>query len=86
MKVIIAIRDIKADAFGNPMFVRSKGEAMRMFTDEVNRADQDNALYRHPEDFELYILGTYDDEKGDFQITPKEQITTGGSVAVRNDK
>jgi len=63
---IIAIRDIKADCYGQPNFVASIGAAIRSFGDECQREDQNNMLWKHPEDFELYHLGEYDDSCGEF--------------------
>lgn len=62
IQIIVAVRDAKADSFGRPFFVPTVGLGVRSFQDEVNRAAEDNAFYRHPEDFALYELGTYDDE------------------------
>ena len=45
MKLIIcSVRDSAADAFGRPYFVPSQGVALRAFTDEVNRENDDNPL------------------------------------------
>jgi hypothetical protein len=59
--VIVSVRDSAADAFGRPYFVPSVGMALRSFTDEVNRASDDNPLNKHKKDFALYELGEYDD-------------------------
>jgi hypothetical protein len=62
MKLIIcSVRDSAADAFGRPYFVTSQGVALRAFTDEVNRENDDNPLHKHRKDFALYELGEYDD-------------------------
>lgn len=62
IQIVVAVRDAKADCFGRPFFVPTVGLGVRSFQDEVNRAAEDNPFYRHPEDFALYELGTYDDE------------------------
>lgn len=67
MKIqIFAVRDSALKAFAQPMFMPTIGVALRMFTDEVNRQDPNNALNKHPEDYELYHLGEFDDELGQF--------------------
>lgn len=58
--VVCCVRDVRASTYGNPFFVPSVGAAERQFADEINRAAEDNLLYKHPEDFELYELGSYD--------------------------
>jgi hypothetical protein len=71
--VVVSIKDTAADAFGRPAFVATEGVAIRQFQDEVNRAAEDNQLYRHPDDFHLYYLGLFDDVTGKFELleTPK---------------
>lgn len=64
--VVVSVRDVAAKAYGRPMFVASVGQAIRSFQDEINRQSQDNVMYMHPEDFELFELGTFDEENGQF--------------------
>ena len=62
---IIAVRDREVDAFNRPIFVNSIGQATRMFRDEINRVSiqgNDNIMYQHPDDFDLYELGEWDEE------------------------
>jgi len=61
---LCSVKDRAADAFGRPMFVRSIGEAIRSFSDEVNRAAEDNQLFNHSDDFDLFELGEFDDNTG----------------------
>lgn len=63
---ICAVKDMALDAYAPPMFVPHVNIAIRSFTDEVNRADQQNQLYRHPDDFLLYHMGNYDTDNGKF--------------------
>lgn len=61
----VAVYDQGVQAFMRPWFVRTKGEAIRIFTDETNRkGGENNALSTHPEDYSLYFLGTWDDTSG----------------------
>lgn len=64
MKPIYAVKDLAVQAFGTPFFVRAKGEALRSFQDEANRRDSDSAIAKHPEDYELYRIGDFDDQTG----------------------
>lgn len=80
--VMVAIYDAKVEAFSRPQFVRSRGEALRSFTDEVNRVAADNPLNAHPEDFALYYLGLYADEAGGFEI-PDKPVKLQDAVTVR---
>ena len=55
------VLDRVAETYGKPMFMPNAALAIRAFTDEINNAHPDNPLYNHPEDFDLYELGEYDD-------------------------
>lgn len=61
---IFAIRDTAVNSFMVPMFFPSEGAARRAFADEVNRVDAQNLLNKHPEHFQLYALGEYNDDDG----------------------
>jgi len=70
---VIAVKDLAAQTFGQPFFAKHPNEAIRSFSDEVNRqpvADPNtgltaiNNLYSHSHDFELYELGFFDDRTG----------------------
>jgi len=81
---IIAIRDRKANAFNRPMALPSIGQAIRSFQDEINREDNNNDLWKHPGDFDLYLLGTWDDETGQFENSEvPNQIAIGEELKYR---
>lgn len=61
---IVAVRDKKCDCFSRPFVAQTPAAAIRSFSDEVNRQDQNNEYYKHPEDYALYELGEYNDADG----------------------
>jgi len=63
---VVSVKDRAADVFNRPFFVPHRNVAIRDFTDEVNRVAGDNQLNKHPDDFDLYLLGEFDDSKGSF--------------------
>ena len=63
---VVCVKDRAADVFNRPFFVPHRNVAIRDFTDEVNRVAGDNQLNKHPDDFDLYLLGEFDDSKGAF--------------------
>lgn len=83
--VICCIKDTAADAFNIPIFLRSTGVAIRTFTDEINRAADENALYKHPDDHDLYLLGQYDQDTGEFIIEKPRLLARGKDVAQRSE-
>lgn len=68
-KTIFAVLDAASGAFGNPWVVPHIGVALRAFTDEVNNPDTGD-LFRHPQDFALYEIGSYDDISGTITALP----------------
>ncbi len=72
--VIVSIKDTAADAFGRPAYVASEGVAVRQFQDEVNRASEDNQLYKHPDDFHMFYLGLFDDATGAFELLESPKL------------
>ena len=75
---ICSVKDRAADAFGRPMFVTSTGVAIRSFSDELNRSDADNQLYNHPDDFDLYEFGVFDDNTGLFDLYDQPKLLSLG--------
>lgn len=69
--ILVAVKDLAQNAFMAPASVRHTGQAIRGFVDEVNRKDQTNQCYMHPGDFELWQLGTFDDESGQLDTAPE---------------
>lgn len=79
---IFCVKDRAIDAYGNPMFMQTKGQAVRTFTDEVNRENKESNLYLHPDDFDLYFLGTYDSQSGSFVTGAPELVCRGKDVSL----
>jgi hypothetical protein len=85
MKLIICtVKDRAADAYGRPMFVPSTGVAIRSFSDEINRNNADNQLYNHPDDFDLYELGEFDDNSGLFALHEQPKLLSLGKQVKLN--
>lgn len=75
---VLSVKDNAAQTFGRPFFVPSTGSAIRSFSDEVNRAADDNQLYKHPEDFDLYHVGTFNDETCEFDLLAFPKVLARG--------
>lgn len=65
---LVTIRDSVASVFRAPAAVANVAGFLRSLGDEVNRAAPDNDFYKHPEDFEVFLLGEYDDETAKFVL------------------
>lgn len=69
MKMIVfSVRDRALNGFMRPFVAPAVGIAVRSFADEVNK--QDSPMFAHPDDYDLYELGTFDEETG--LIVPRE--------------
>jgi hypothetical protein len=77
-QIICTVKDRAADAYGRPMFVPSAGVAIRSFSDEINRNNADNQLFNHPDDFDLYELGEFDDNSGLFALHEQPKLLSLG--------
>lgn len=63
-KVIVAIKDTAARLYGNPFVVQASAQAVRSLRDEVNSKESTSDVCKHPSDFELYELATFDEDTG----------------------
>lgn len=57
-----AVYDLKAQLYAQPLFMKTKGLAIRAFSQACE--DKNTELNKHPTDFSLYHLGTYNVETG----------------------
>lgn len=59
---LLAVRDRQLNAFMQLWPAQTIGLGLRAFTDLVN--DTSSEMHKHPEDYELYHIGEYDDQTG----------------------
>lgn len=86
MKLLMfVLKDRAADVFGQPMFSTSKGGQVRALGNEINRAAPDNQLYMHPEDFDLYYVGQYDDSGAVFESCVPELVVLGRDLVAKKE-
>jgi len=81
LHVVFAISDRAVKAYNRPFYGPTTTWGIRSFYDEVNRADKDNLAYAHPEDYELHMLGTFDDETGRFNQENGPTVIARGKEA-----
>lgn len=78
---IVSIKDRAADAFMRPFFVPTANMAIRSFMDEVNRDSADNQMFAHPDDFDLYEIGIFDDSNGRIESHADMKLLMQGKQA-----
>lgn len=59
---MFTIKDQKAQVYNTPFFQKSPGEAERSLKSLTN--DNQSLISKYPEDFDLYLIGEYDDQTG----------------------
>ena len=76
-----AIYDSKAELYLQPFFMRSRGEALRAWTDSVN--DEKAPFHRYPADYTLFEIGTYDESSG--KMTAITNQSLGNAVEFKTE-
>jgi len=83
IKKIYTILDTKAGAYLPPFYLRSNGEALRAFIDEV--LNRDSQLGKHPEDYVLFEVGTFDEVRGTIDLLePYNALARGTDFLTTN--
>lgn len=73
------VYDNKALVYGTPFFAATDGSAVRSFTDLAN--DHNTTVGRHPGDFSLFMVGTYDDAVGGLvPVSPLRHVIDATAV------
>jgi hypothetical protein len=81
---VYSVFDKAVNAYMQPFFCRSTGEALRSFTDIIN--DTKTNFHQHYVDFSLYELGEFDDNTGQFDaFNETKRIVTGPEVLLIDD-
>lgn len=73
---IVTVRDKKTGLYGKPSFVEHTAEVVREW--DVIRKDPNTKIGKHPEDFDLFQVATFNDETGEVtQLNPHIHLATG---------
>ncbi len=79
---VYSIYDTAAGLYSRPFFCQSDAEALRMFSDLS--VDAEHPVGKHPEDYAIFRLGTFDDNKGILQNEENECLSTGLEVVSKS--
>lgn len=77
---IIVMRDIRANVHTMPEMWPMLGGAVRAFEDRCNSGDTKDIVARHPGDFELLVIGEYEDFSGtmlEYRDQDRKQLAVG---------
>lgn len=78
MKQVFSVYDSKAEFFAQPMFFRTTGEALRSWSQACNDEQQD--LSKHPGDFSLFHIATYDTDTGVLTMLENGKVNYGTAI------
>ena len=81
---VYTIFDSAAGAYMRPFFAQSDGQALRGFTDISCDAEHD--IGKHPEDYSLYRIGTFDDQKAKLDPEDRQCLATAQEVVASSRK
>ena len=80
--VVMSVRDRAIDSFGQPFYVAAIGQAIRSFSDAINSDKEDN-ICKHPDDFDLYHLGYFNDDGSGFELLDNPRLVSVGKDVLR---
>lgn len=63
---VFSVHDEAVDAFMQPIFLRSQGEAVRALRLTINDRRAEHVFAQSPKDYALYYLGVFDESSGKF--------------------
>jgi len=72
---LFAVYDNKAQAFATPFSMQNRAMAIRAFKYAVN--DKSTEPGKYPEDYSLFILGTFDDADASIELIKTTCIAYG---------
>lgn len=72
---VYTIFDTAAAVYKRPFVAQADGEVLRVFKDMA--LNKDHEIGAHPEDYSLWRIGTFDDNKAILVAETKECLATG---------
>jgi len=76
--MIFSVLDNAVGAFLPPFMVRSRGEAIRSFSEVAN--DQKHQFHKNARDYVLHYLGEFDDTSGVFFTNEPERLLAAAEL------
>lgn len=79
--LILSVRDIKADNFSPPFLAPNVASGIRSFTDVATNPQ--SSVNKHPEDFQLFELGDFDERTAAFDLRPQPVFLANATDVVQ---
>lgn len=84
-KPILAVKDRALDAYNYPFTQTTVAQAVRGFTDEVNSDPERSGVAKHPDDYDLYVIGHYNDQTGTIIPLDAPELVVRGKDLIRKE-
>lgn len=81
--IIAVIKDIKANVYQKPFACDNLVTAERVMYSLVK--DENSLLSQYPEDFQMMVIGKFDDVTGDLEVIKETMIIDGNQAASSMD-
>ena len=78
LRRVYAVRDDKQNEYNTPVLIPNDAVASRSFGDMIS-TDKNSLIARHPGDYSLWFLGTFDAERGIFSQDEKPYVVARAS-------
>ena len=75
---VYCVFDRASGIYDRPWCANSDGAATRSFTDICS--DADHPIGKHPEDYTLFRIGTWSDDKGELRGEAPEKVINGAEA------
>lgn len=76
---VFVVRDSATEAYLQPFFARTEGEAIRSFSMAAN--DEGHQFAKHADDYHLFRIGEYDDATG--MLEAEVPVSLGSALEYR---
>lgn len=76
--ILVATYDIKTGVYARPTAFITDAQAVRSFGEAVN--DKTTEFNKHPEDYSIFNIGSYDDNTG--EIKPSKPVQLAQAVVL----
>lgn len=83
MKPVMTVKDRALDIYNLPFTQTTVAQGVRSFTDEINSNPETSGLAKHPDDYDLYVIGHYDDTTGRLWPLEVPELVVRGKDLVR---
>lgn len=80
--VLMSVRDTKLDAFVNLYTSPTRAAGARALQDVAN--DSTSTLFKHPDHFDLFEVGTFDDDSGSLTPYPTPTFVCSATSLINN--